>query len=46
LTIKVHMHADALGRPLRFRITAGQTHDITAAQPLLARQKTDAVLRR
>lgn len=38
------MLADALGRPLRFRITAGQAHDITAAQPLLEGQNGDAVL--
>ena len=38
------MLADALGRPLRFRITAGQAHDITAAQPLLEGQIADAVL--
>ena len=44
MTTKIHMLADALGRPLRFRITAGQTHDITAAQPLLEGQETDAVL--
>lgn len=38
------MLADALGRPLRFRITAGQAHDITAAPALLEGQKADAVL--
>jgi transposase len=38
------MLADALGRPLRFHITAGQAHDITAAQPLLDGQDADAVL--
>ena len=38
------MLADALGRPLRFHITAGQAHDITAAQPLLEGQAADAVL--
>ena len=38
------MLADALGRPLRFRITAGQAHDMTAAQPLLEGQIADAVL--
>jgi transposase len=44
LTTKIHMLADALGRPLRFRITAGQAHDITAARPLLEGQSADAVL--
>lgn len=43
LTTKVHMLADALGRPLRFRITAGQAHDITAAQPLLEGQSAGAI---
>ena len=38
------MLADALGRPLRFHITAGQAHDIMAAQPLLDGQDADAVL--
>ncbi len=38
------MLADTFGRPLRFRITAGQTHDITAAADPLKGQKADAVL--
>ena len=38
------MVADALGRPLRFRITAGQVHDITAAPALLEGQEAGAVL--
>jgi transposase len=38
------MLADALGRPLRFRITAGQAHDITAAPALLEGQQAKAVL--
>ncbi len=38
------MLADTLGRPLRFRITAGQAHDITAAPDLLEGQKAKAVL--
>lgn len=38
------MLADALGRPLRFHITAGQAHDITAAPALLEGQQADAVL--
>lgn len=29
------MVTDALGLPLAFRVTAGQRHDITAAEPLL-----------
>jgi transposase len=38
------MLADALGRPLRFRITAGQAHDITAAPALLEGPQAKAVL--
>ena len=30
------MNVDALGNPLRFRLTAGQTHDITQADALIA----------
>ncbi|BBD97311.1 transposase [Sphingobium amiense] len=44
MTTKIHMLADALGRPLRFRITAGQAHDITAASALLEGQEAGAVL--
>jgi putative transposase len=38
------MLADTLGRPLRFKITAGQAHDITAAADLLEGQAAKAVL--
>jgi transposase len=38
------MLADTFGRPLRFKITAGQTHDITTAADLLKGQKANAVL--
>ena len=38
------MLADALGRPLRFRITPGQASDITSAPDLLDGQKAGAVL--
>ena len=34
-TTKVHVSVDALGNPLRFRLTAGQRHDITQAEALL-----------
>ena len=30
------MNVDALGNPLRFRLTAGQRHDITQAEALIA----------
>ena len=32
---KIHVSVDALGNPLRFRITAGQRHDITQAEALI-----------
>jgi transposase len=35
LTTKIHMLADALGRPLRFIITPGQSGDITQAEALI-----------
>jgi transposase len=38
------MLADALGRPLRFIVTAGQAGDITQAPVLLEGQAGDAVL--
>lgn len=38
------MLADALGRPLRFIVTAGQVGDITQAPALLAGQSGTAVL--
>lgn len=44
LTTKIHMIADALGRPLRFIITAGQVGDVTQAPALLEGQAGDAVL--
>ncbi len=44
MTTKIHMLADAFGRPLRFIITAGQTGDITQAPALLDGQTGDAVL--
>lgn len=38
------MLADTFGRPLRFCITPGQAHDITAAPGLLEGQRADAIL--
>ena len=35
---------DTFGRPLRFHVTAGQAHDITAAADLLEGRKAKAVL--
>ncbi len=44
LTTKIHMLADTFGRPLRFCITPGQVHDITATPGLLEGQRADAIL--
>ncbi len=44
LTTKVHMLVDALGRPLRFIVTAGQVGDIAQAPALLENQTGKAVL--
>lgn len=44
MTTKIHMLTDALGRPLRFIVTAGQVGDITQAPDLLKDQSGDAVL--
>ena len=35
MTTKVHLLADALGRPLKIILTPGQAHDVTAAPALL-----------
>ena len=32
---KIHLTVDGLGNPLRFRLTAGQRHDITEAEALI-----------
>ncbi len=32
---KIHAACDGLGHPVKFRLTPGQTHDITQAEPLL-----------
>lgn len=44
MTTKIHMLADALGRPLRFIITPGQMGDVTAAPALIEGQAAAAVL--
>lgn len=33
---KIHITVDGLGNPLRFRLSAGQRHDITQAEALIA----------
>ena len=43
-TCKIHALVDALGNPLRFRLTGGQHHDITQAEALIEGIKNAAVL--
>jgi transposase len=44
LTTKIHTLVDALGRPLRFILTAGQVHDSVPAPQLLADRTAAAVI--
>ena len=39
-TTKIHLICDALGNPLKFTLTGGQIHDVTAAPDLLAKAET------
>jgi transposase len=41
---KVHTSVDALGNPLRFRLTAGQRHDITQAEALVINLESEYVI--
>jgi transposase len=41
---KVHTSVDALGNPLRFRLTAGQRHDITQAEALVVDLESERVI--
>ena len=44
MTTKIHMLADTLGRPLRFLLTAGQSHDVTVAPALIEGQTAGSIL--
>lgn len=44
MTTKIHLIADALGRPLRFLLTGGQVHDSRTATALLDGMVGDAVI--
>jgi transposase len=44
LTTKIHLLADALGRPLRFLLSGGQVHESRAAETMLEGVEADAVL--
>ena len=44
MTTKIHLLADALGRPLRFLLTGGQVHESRMAEAMLDGAEGDAVL--
>jgi transposase len=44
LTTKIHLLADALGRPLRFSPTGGQAHESRTAEAMLDGVEGDAVI--
>jgi transposase len=44
LTTKIHLLADALGRPLRFLLTGGQVHESRTAEAMLEGLESDAVI--
>ena len=41
---KIHIAVDGLGNPLRFRLTAGQRHDITCAEALISGYSSEYVI--
>jgi transposase len=43
-TSKIHAKVDALGNPLKFIITPGQTHDVTQAEELIGNSSATYVL--
>ena len=44
LTTKIHLLADALGRPLRFLLTGGEVHESRTAEAMLDGVESDAVI--
>jgi transposase len=44
LTTKIHLLADALGRPLRFLLTGGQVHESRTAEAMPDGTEGDAVI--
>lgn len=41
---KIHVNVDALGNPLRFTLTGGQSHDITQSEALIAGYEGEYVI--
>ena len=44
MTTKIHLLADALGRPLRFLLTGGEVHESRTAEAMLDGVEGDAVI--
>lgn len=44
MTTKIHVLADATGRPLRFLLTGGEAHDLTTVPELLADIEAQGVI--
>src|SRR5579872_887389 len=44
LTTKIHMLADALGRPVKFKLSGGQVHDVVAAPDMIEDVEGDALI--
>ena len=44
MTTKIHLLADALGRPLRFLLTGGEVHESRTAEVMLSGIKAEAVI--
>ena len=43
-TCKIHAVVDALGNPLKFKLTPGQRHDITQAPELISDAKNASII--
>lgn len=43
-TTKIHAAVDALGNPIRLRVTPGQAHDLPQGRPLIEGLEAEAVL--
>ena len=44
MSTKIHAMVDALGNPLAFLLTAGQTHDLEGADAMLPQMQADTLL--
>ena len=44
MSTKIHALVDALGNPLRFLLTPGQTHDLAGADALLSQMEAEVLI--